>query len=779
MSKLLIISCLLLVKICCYAQYSISGTVLSSNNEKLDYFHARLLSTLDSSFIVGGVFEGGRFELNMNKNLPCILEISYVGYEKYTTLIPFDSMNQAVFKEIRLKEHTLGEVLITAKRPTYKKENGITIVNVASTSLSESGSAIDILKRSPGLIVDQNDNVSVFGKGSPIVYINGKEVVGSSELQMLQSTDIKSIKIDKSPGVKYDADSRAIILIETKKVSADFLNAEIYNRAIFGKKYSNIAGLDVNNKIGSFTNYIGYQLTSYNLKNASDDYEINTQPSYVQYNLTKRNADFEMLSHSLRVGTTYAIDSLNELSVQYYANIPTNDINTSADQKIIKTGADTVLRKMFDAERTIHNTHNFTSQYSKHFTNKNWLSIQYDYASITNENNDLISEENLKSNTQNNYSLSNKGNYEVNAIKSDFGVLSMDDTEITLGSKISLLNSHGSNLMKTMNDGDTLNFEKNRIRENTYAGYFDFSSKTNHFSYNLGIRLEQTYSQVHFNNALVVDTNDLSFFPSAKIEYEVNDNFSLLLKYTRSIDRPSFAEINPNMEYIDSLAYKTGNPLIKPTFSNNFCFELTLPANFYFSAEYLINRNERVFTARKDDINPDILKYSYYNLSKSEHLVLDLSNEYAGKKFNAYSNVSVEFPFLDIPFANEVRKIRQPIWYLTLNTDYSILRNLTVFSNIKYQSKGEELVTYWGESLDISMGINTSFFNKRLLVAIQFSDIFNTSDMSWEDNYGSIVTGQRPEHDTQQIRFSLNYKFNNFKNVFKSNTSIQDEINRF
>ena len=769
----------LLFSINSYCQYTVSGMVTNANNEKLDYFHAVLLNKLDSSFVVGGVFEDGSFELSVNKHIEYILLISYVGYEKYVVLVDFSQSRHIDLGQIILKEITLDEVTVRAKRPTYKKEDGMTVMNVESTSLSEAGTAIDVLKRTPGVIIDKNDNVNIFGKGSPVIYINGIEVKGNSELKLLQSDDIKVVKIDKNPGARYDADTKAVILIERKKKDSDFLNAEIYNRSFIGRKYSNQVGLQLNNKISRFTNHLGYQWSDDNIIQYPENYEINTQQNYTQYNNSDEKDDLHSLIHSVVFGTEYAIDSLNKLSVQYNGDRTNNDIETTSDQKIFKTNADSIYRKTVSFESNKKTTNSFSSCYRRNFVSDNSLILQYDFANIETDSHDLINENNLNSGTQNGYLITNSGNYKVNAVKSDYNLHYIDSTDITGGIKASCLYSNGSTSMKNIADGDILNNEDNKITDRIIAGYIIIDKESDSYSLKLGLRTERTRSSAYLDGKSVLDTSYFNLFPSASFEYNVNDNLSVSFEYNRTIDRPSFEEINPNIDYIDSLAYQQGNPLIRPMYSQDFCLDFSLWNSIYLSGEYLRNKDERFFSAFNDAQNADILRYSYVNISRSEHLLFDLSHGFVGKKIDTNFSIDVDFPFLDIPYQNNIRKIRKPIWYFSANCDYSFNKNVGVYSNIDYETKGEDGITLWGETCNVSMGIDSNFFNKKLFVKLQVDDIFNKSDMSWKDQYGNIITGQRPDYDLRRIIFSVKYKFNNFKNVFKPNSSVQEEMKRF
>ncbi len=762
-----------------YSQYVVSGIAINVNNEKLDYFYAILLSKTDSSFVVGGAFEDGKFELSVNRNAEYILSISNVGYLKYFMPIDFRRSQHIELDPIVLKELTLDEVTINAKRFAFKKINGMTVMNVESTSLSQAGTAIDVLKRTPGLIVDQSDNVNVFGKGSPKIYINGKEVKSNEELKLLQSDNIKEIKIDKTPGAEYDAETRAVVLIETKRAASDFFSAEIYNRSFAGRKLSDQTGLQLNNKVGRFTNYMSYQLFDYNSKKYSQDYEINERPAYTQSNISSSYNNYHNLNHSLALASDFAIDSINKLSIQYNGNKTNETCETNGTQAISKTNTPGTFRKTIRSENGDKITNSSSVGYNGKFRNNNVLVLQYDFANNKFDDQNHIKENNFNHNSCNEYLITNNRNYNVNAIKSDFEFHNFHFIDIKGGLKASYLHSNSSTLMMNLANVDTLNNERDKITDKIMAGYIELNRKNDLYNFSLGLRFERTKSMAYLNGESVLDTSYFNLFPSATMEAKVSDNLSISLKYNRTIDRPTFEEINPNISYIDSLAYSQGNPLIRPIYSQSFSLEFSLFGNTYLSGEYVKNRDERTMTAFNDAVNADILRYSYINIPKSEHLNFELSHEFAGKKMSSNSSAGIDFPFLNILFQNENRKVRQPIWYISMNIDYTINKKMTIYCNTTYQSKGEDLITYLGETFDVSMGINTNFFNKNILIGLQVNDLFNKTDMTWEDKYGNIISGQRPDFDSRLFRFSIKYRFNDFKDIFKSNSNVEDEVKRF
>jgi hypothetical protein len=198
----------------------VSGRIIeSAKNEPLGYANVLLLSLSDSAFVAGATSsEDGFFRFDNVSNGKYMLKVSFIGFED--RLIPVDvSDNPVDLADIHLNESdalTLNEAVVTAKMKPFRSGiNGGIVANVASTLLSSVGTANDVLQRMPGIISEEG-KMTVFGKGAPIVYINNRKVRDMSELERLESSEILTVELITNPGAKYDAESRAVLLIKTK-----------------------------------------------------------------------------------------------------------------------------------------------------------------------------------------------------------------------------------------------------------------------------------------------------------------------------------------------------------------------------------------------------------------------------------------------------------------------------------------------------------------------------------------------------------------------------------
>ena len=177
--------------------HRLKGLVVDENNLPLPYANVTLLNPADSTMLGGGVTnESGYFAIPY-EHARILARITYVGYKPAYRLCSRD--NAGTIK-MQPDQFTLDGVTVKGERPQYKMTTGGMTVNVAGTVLSDMGTGIDVLSQLPRVDVKGDGQVSVFGSGTPLIYINNRPIQSNTELSRLKSSDIKSIDVITSPG---------------------------------------------------------------------------------------------------------------------------------------------------------------------------------------------------------------------------------------------------------------------------------------------------------------------------------------------------------------------------------------------------------------------------------------------------------------------------------------------------------------------------------------------------------------------------------------------------
>ena len=279
MRRLILASVLLLAAVSALAKGDWKGKVVDEKGEPVAYANVAVLSKADSSVVCGVVTgEDGTFNIQ-TKETDGIMMVAMLGY-KTVYMVPVDG---AV---ITLSDDTamLEGATIQAVMPKTKLTGEGLQTNVRGSVLENAGNANDVLAKTPGLIKGQN-GLEVIGKGSPMVYINGRRVTDASELNRLQSNEIQSIEVITNPGAQYDATVRAVVRIRTIRRQGDGfgfnLNASDAQSLRWAKGNDPFGAVNVNYRTGGVDIFAGV------------NYARNTsrQESYLEKQTFGRKAD--------------------------------------------------------------------------------------------------------------------------------------------------------------------------------------------------------------------------------------------------------------------------------------------------------------------------------------------------------------------------------------------------------------------------------------------------------------------------------------------------------
>lgn len=268
---------------------TISGKLVDEQNQPLPYANVVLLSLPDSTFVTGTVStEDGTFSLSTTAEKQ-LVRISSIGYN--TLYRPAQPADMGVI-QLTTDAQMLGEVVVKADLPKTRVKGDAMVTTVTGSVLEKAGTGNDLLDKIPGLSAN-NGSVNVFGSGKAEIYINGRKMRNSSELDQLSSDNIKSVEVLRNPGARYDASVKAVVRIITKKPQGEGFGFN--NRTYLGYQYD-LALLDqfnFNYRKGGFD--LGGMLFGSDYK--FENNKIITQKTYLDKVWTQ-NSDMKNPTHS-------------------------------------------------------------------------------------------------------------------------------------------------------------------------------------------------------------------------------------------------------------------------------------------------------------------------------------------------------------------------------------------------------------------------------------------------------------------------------------------------
>ena len=339
MNIILLISFLFIHAIVC--GQTISGRI-EENGKPLSLVNVLLLKEKDSSLVIAAISdEAGKFEIDNVKSGNYLLKISRVGYKEYYTP-DFNLSSNIEIPLITLirNNNQLDQVTVTGKRPFVEQKIDRMIVNVANSIIASGSTALEVLEKAPGIIIDrQNDQIIFKGKEGVIVQIDGKQTYLSMQdlvayLRSMPSDNVDRIELITNPSAKYDASGNAgIIDIRLKKNNNIGTNG-LVSLSVGSGRYGRQRG--------------GFQINHRSAKiNVFGNYSINRERTYMNFDILRNQPDsgqrnfinslsfirFRNLAHNAKMGIDFFMTNKTTAGVAWTGNW--NSVRENSPAEII------------------------------------------------------------------------------------------------------------------------------------------------------------------------------------------------------------------------------------------------------------------------------------------------------------------------------------------------------------------------------------------------------------------------------------------------------------
>ena len=657
-----------------------TGTV-TGNKTKIEAATVSLLKASDSALVKIAVTDKeGIFSFEKVTKDSFRIRIEAIGFQKYYSAAFSVSGNSYALPLITLaaSDGVAGGVTVTSKRPLIENKIDKTVVNVDASPTNTGLTALEVLEKSPGVTIDNNDNISLKGKQGVIILIDGKQTYLSGQdlanyLKNLSANQLDQIEIMSQPSAKYDASGNSgIINIKTKKTKTAGFNGNISTSAIFAKYFKNTNSINLNwrkNKINLFANY-GYS----HWKGFNDLYLYRSSRS-------SRAADFDRYSDQFTHGRFVGNPQNFKLGADFFATKKTTvgavvTGNIRDDKFTSESRAD-----IYDSSKTFVQYNSAHSQNKDKWTNLGFnLNFQQKLDTAGTEltaDADYVFYNALGSQFSNNYlyspndvlidtkDASNPNPYQLRGnlpsdikiytFKSDFHHPMKKNATLEAGIKFSYVKTD-NDAQYTLFDSayqnnggwksDTSRSNHFIYKENINAAYVNLNKQLKKWGVQLGLRAEQTVADGNqMTQHAGFHKNYTKLFPTSYISYKMNDSNTFAISYGRRIERPDYQSLNPFQQQLDRYTYQQGNPLLQPQFSHN----IELSYNFKGQLNVSVN-----YTAISDIINDVLItrklgndsNYTTFltseNIASSHNIGLSVSYNKLLKKWwtiNAYANV--------------------------------------------------------------------------------------------------------------------------------------------
>lgn len=582
----------------------IHGTVVDENDMPVPNASIALYEAEnESAGVVTGTASGedGSFELEASAG-SYVVRVTFISYTAYQDELELSGDETVDLGMIKLSPSTseLDEVEVRAERSSMQMNFDSRIFNVGQDIVSMGGSALDVLDNVPSITTDFEGNVSLRGNQGVQILINGRPSSlvesGTDALSTIPSSMISEVEIITNPSARYSAEGTAGIINIVLRDNANLgFNGSI--DANTGHPQNHEIGANLNYHVNNINWFLGGNLEYESEPNSGERYQMFSSPdtTYI-YNQSSESRDREF-EWDLRFGADIYLpasqllnfsvrldpESANEEEDVIYRDF---FIDPDVREQIDNQGPnsqiypDEILQEVLrqEAEEARETDWDFRMQYEKKFNDNSdhLLSAEIDYE-LTSSREDSDLEESIMgsqaapllertSNTDDGRDLRMDVDYEQPLGENGRFEAGFRSSFEWLDNDYLVERRENGTWIELDEFNDSFNYH-----ENVNALYTSLAGGFGSFSYQLGLRAEQTVIETELiQTGEKNDQNYLNLFPSFFLSYEFNERNSVQASYSRRLRRPWSRMLLPFANYSDSRNLRSGNPNLMPEFGNSY-----------------------------------------------------------------------------------------------------------------------------------------------------------------------------------------------------------------
>ncbi|MGL4629705.1 MAG: TonB-dependent receptor domain-containing protein [Leadbetterella sp.] len=781
-----------------HAQTTISGTVVDSKERPLEFVNLFVYTKQDSVFILSDFTDAnGKFKINIKSGEYYVLA-QLIGYQKYKSASFIVEDKEIILPNVVLQnlEKQMDEVVITAKKPFLEQRLDMLVVNVASSPSSAGSSGLDILKKIPGLVV-VNDRISIAGKNSVMILINGRSTQYTDINQVLSdlpANSIEKIEVIKNPSAKYDAAGSSVLNIVLSKDANLGTNGSI----------------NINGRYGSFNNSITntptrdpfygiYGTLSLNHRkgkiNVYGTMSVGQRTSFQYVRLSRvigdtifRNTNYSPLfanSINPKLGFDYFISKKTTLGVLYTGYGRKGDSQIRGNTQIYGVQSDRLAREIQNqnADSLDRQNHNFNVNLKHSFdTTGKEINLDLDYVNYKLFNQSSI--QNTENNKDNRVFQRLDNPVQFYTVKVDYTHPMSQKFKFETGFKLSYADI--DNQLQFVENGKKDLARSNRFgyKENINAAYVSvLGTPTKKWEYQVGLRMEQTISKGRdsIQNKLVVDRNYAQLFPNIFVSYKFNKHLALTPSYTKRIDRPSYQQQNPFERQLDQFTFTRGNPFLRPQISREYKIQLSFDNQPFAAVGYNQTDDVIVGNAPEQDAITKKTFTTAQNLATYNNFFVEMNFPIKYKKIiDGFGGNQLVMNQYSANYLGEQFDVKRFNYIAYVNFNVNLPKKVGLEVNGFFMSRSQQEFLVLDKFGYLSFGVNRKFLDNKLKLNASFQDPFYFQQQTGVIKFQEIDIDYFSRENSRVVRLGLSYSFGNekLKETRKRSTGSASEAKR-
>ena len=738
----------------------------------------------------------GLFSFSIDRKIHHSIIISHSGYTPYRSPIP---LTTDLGKITLVSSQSLKEVVVESKQKLVEQDGSNIIYNVSKSIAAQGLSAFEVLKRAPGVYVDNETTISLNGKQGVSVLLDGKQTYLSGKelidlLKSMPSTYIRSIEIITSPTAKYDASGSAGILnIKTNKNATAGFNGTATAGVAYGITVRQNADVSMNyrrnklNLYGSYNHFIGHATYAY----GSDRIQLNRSFASYTDDTDKRNR------LGARLGIDYTPRKGHVFGFLINSNFVLGGGITNTKTKIGNPNSQ-VIEQVLDAENDYYfqetKRYNFNANYTYENAGGTILSIDADYGSfskgngnfqtnIYSSNNNLISEHY--------YRTLNDIGINLKALKTDYST-NLWKGKLEAGAKFS--NVHADNDSKfyhALTSSDSLDDRRSnffRFNEDISAGYLSYKKGWGKWTVQGGLRLEHSASDGSLffrsnghDSTELVRRNFTHLFPSFSIGVVPIADHNLSLAYSRRIDRPAYQDLNPFVYLLDELSFWQGNPFLQPQLTHRLSLQFSRKNTSFVTLAY--SYADQYSTRITDTVDNDKIVMVQRNVGVQKNISLTVTQQVSPAK---WWDISLNGVFYRLH--NEIKfdqyrnfDLKQVAGRVSLQQTFKLPNKFTGELSATYNSKRLSGANDIARAVSyVDIGLQRKLLKDKATLRLVFSDIYKGNQPENKQQYSGFYLRSYGYYESRQLRLNFTYRFadSSVKGPRTRNSALEAESGR-
>ena len=770
----------------------ITGNISNLRSAKaMPYVTIALSRANDSSLVVTALADDqGRFVFTDLRPGKYYLSASAVGFQRQVSeILPLDSLHPQLITKLQMTpvDRSLAEVTVVSKKQFLERKLDKLVVNPEALITNAGSTAMEVLEKIPGVAVDKDGNISLKGKASVMVMLDGKPTyLGGTELanllQTMSSSMVEQIEIMTNPSSKYDAGGNSgIINIKTKKNKQRGLNGGLnlaYSQGIYGR---------TNNSLN-----LNYRRGKVNLfSSVSANYRKSLQKLDIYRDFSDENnmvkAHFSQNTKQLRRNQNYNA----KLGMDFYATNKTTFgiLFTGYSTPSAESGTSSsfprnnlqVLDSIVTAE-SINNGSwkngavNLNFQHNFDSTGRQ-LTFDVDYLRYNADNQQDFKNVIYNNDWSRRYNDRLVGDLpsitDIFSAKTDYTQLLPKKIKMDAGLKYSVVGTaNTANYFNMVEDRKTIDISKtNRFtyRENVNAAYINLSKNYKKWGLQTGLRIENTNYEGHqFGNEFRPDADSIftrsytNAFPTTYISYAANEKNLYGVSYGRRIERPDYQDLNPFLYFLDKYTYEEGNPFLKPMYSNvlelthTYRQFLTTTVNYSHTKDLIYEVFHQSAEAG-DSISTVVTKG---NIGRRDDVSVAVNAQvkvakwwtmmvYAEGRYQVYRGTLYASP-LEITGITGTANI---------NNQFTFPGGWAAEASVFYRTKSPEGQIVIGAMSQADLGLKKDILKRKGSIKFAVRDVFGPMKVTGNINFQHTQAGFTQRRDSRTASLSFNYRF--------------------